>query len=179
MADEKISAMTSATFVDNSDVLPIVQGGANFKATKELILTAHAGEPLTLKGSASHYVVMVSDALDALCQVGDGNVQILAPAVLVQGGPFGQGSLAIGTGGDVTLTIPDGQIMLFTDQGGNNFINIDSTAGTVNIAPNNGFDGNIGNISGTSWSGGAPAHLSDCVNRLAVALAGLLGTTIP
>jgi hypothetical protein len=37
MADTKISALTAATSVADADLIPIVQGGANKKATRELV----------------------------------------------------------------------------------------------------------------------------------------------
>ncbi len=45
MADTKISNMTAATSVADADLVPIVQGGANKKATAGLLRNLPTGTP--------------------------------------------------------------------------------------------------------------------------------------
>lgn len=51
MADLKISDMTAASEVANADVVPVVQAGANVKASRALLLTAASGEAIALSGA--------------------------------------------------------------------------------------------------------------------------------
>lgn len=85
MADQKISAMPSATTLDGSELVPLVQGGANVKATLSTIRAfdnAYGGfsDATDQTGSVSAGTVMTLDTID----VADGitlvsNSQITVP----------------------------------------------------------------------------------------------------
>lgn len=85
MADEKISAMTSATSVANADVAPIVQGGANFKATRALFLTAGAGEDIILRSASGQGAALLSDDGLYTVSVVDGSLAFVGgPKVVIE-----------------------------------------------------------------------------------------------
>ncbi len=52
MADTKISALTSASSVDGTELIPIVQGGVNKKATVAVVKASVLSDPTLLKTSA-------------------------------------------------------------------------------------------------------------------------------
>lgn len=60
MADQKISDMTAATEVANADLIPIVQGGNNFKASKAVLLKGAAGEITVIEPGAGGKIRVTS-----------------------------------------------------------------------------------------------------------------------
>ena len=63
MADEKISEMTAATVVNDADMIPIVQSGANKRATRPMLLTAESGEDIALTGNGSDMMLANSGGI--------------------------------------------------------------------------------------------------------------------
>lgn len=158
MADTKISAMTSATTVANADVVPIVQGGANKKATKAKLLTADSGEAITLAGNASA-VVTINASGEPTIQAASGQVLWLkgntAFLVIDDSGAIGMScasgtalqvngsassSLTFTTTGEPTLTAASGKPVSVLSNGGSVVV---SSAGAVTATAASGQEAKL------------------------------------
>lgn len=158
MPDLKISQMNPAPLVDNADLIPIVQAGANFFATRDQLLIAHA-EPITF-GNDVGYVLQVD---------GSNNWSLFF-------GPGVASAFTLDALGNVVL----GVCTTFSVVGpGSAEITIDA-AGEINLTPAPGFTVQIfySPASPGDWSG-LPTDLVSAVDRIAAAVAGLLGGPIP
>jgi hypothetical protein len=83
MADQKISAMPAATQVNDSDIVPIVQGGANKSATRAKMLTAAPGVQISLVGSDSSAVQVSPDGTISVLNSAGGLVQVAPDGSIV------------------------------------------------------------------------------------------------
>jgi len=180
MADEKISALAAATECANADLFVIVQGGGNKKLTKTLLLTGAGGEGLVLKALTGDAIVLNTDSGDAQFSVSDngdvgwhceGNFNgVLTDGTDVDtftgiaGGGYQFSVSAVSTW--IIVTTGTGQVMV--DGVGNNFQVTNFTAINIEYLPATSGD----------WSGD-PAWDREAIDRLAAAVAGLLGTPIP
>lgn len=178
MADMKISAMTGASEVGNADDIPIVAGGANFKATRDQLLSAATGEHIFVTGVAGFTAGLQDSTTNNQINV-SGSVGIMScDTSIVTGGPTRTTGIECDALDNINITLKDLATLFISDVGGNNFIIMDTNTGTLNIQMNTGMDGSITNLVAGNWAG-TPGQLSDSFNRLAAAVAGLLGTPIP
>lgn len=83
MADTKLSALTAATSVANADLLYIAQSGSSLKATRALVLTAAAGESISLVGNSSSSISIASDGGLLLTPAAGKNTTIASGQVLL------------------------------------------------------------------------------------------------
>jgi hypothetical protein len=88
MPNEKISAMPAATSVSNADVLPIIQGGVNKKATKAVLLTPPPGEHLYLFTANGHFIDLAPDG-SFLFFNGAASISVSAAGVVTLNGAGG------------------------------------------------------------------------------------------
>jgi len=180
MADEKISALAAATDCANADLFVIVQGGGNKKLTKALLLTSGPSESLILKADAGSGVFLNTDSGDAQLSVSDNgdigwHVEGNFLGVLTDGTDVDTFSGIAGGGYQfevsavstfIIITQGAGQVMV--DGVGNNFQVASFAAINIEYLPATSGD----------WSGD-PAWDREAIDRLAAAVAGLLGTPIP
>jgi len=180
MADEKISALSAATDCANADLFVIVQGGGNKKLTKALLLTNGPSESLILKAETGSGIFLNTDSGDAQFSVSDNgdvgwHVEGNFLGVLTDGVNVDQFSGIAGAGYEfdvsavstfIVNTTGTGQLMV--DGVGNNFSLQNFASIFIEYKPATSGD----------WSGD-PAWDKDAIDRLAAAVAGLLGTPIP
>jgi hypothetical protein len=179
MADTKISAMTSAATVLNADQIPIVTGGVNKRASKSAILSAAPGEPITIQGVAGQdsslrnaggtAVIYVTSAAVANV-LGANGFFIGWPGFAVGIGLDGLGAIHIVPqfGAQVVIAYPAVSV-------GGTF---DTSTGQIVFVASNGMTCPYLDGTGGAWAF-APAHYNLAINRLAIALAGLLGGPVP
>jgi len=183
MSDTKISAMTPAASMLNADILPIVSAGANFSVSKTLLLTAAAGEAIFVSSAAAGSAVLTTATGQAQTQVNDAFgvlVQADAGYVLQQAGLAT--NLAVSNLGAVNWQSAGGAATMTVQAGPGSSMVMNDAAGTVVFVCAAGMicpfviqaPGAIGN-----WAVGVPADYNLAINRLAAAVAGLLGGAIP
>ena len=188
MADEKISAMPAATSVGNADLLPIVQGGVNKRATKILFLTQSTGEPIGLVGPGVAIIRIDSaGGLQLTAEAGQ-PVQILVGTSGLYLSPSGdsvlQASLAhrlvLSSYSGLASVVATGTEDLILSCLGGGTLEFNHNAAIV-MNPNVGSVINIAYQDGTvgAWAVGPPSTIREAVDRLATAVAGLLGVPIP
>jgi len=178
MADEKISALTAATSWANADITVIVQGGADKKITKSLILTAGAGEDIALKADGAHASALVS---------ADGNTQIGVAngggAMSSDGGFFihslvGTTDETFGNGTTGWEFQTDRGFTVKNFAGGSGTMVQSMSANTWTVS---GFTSVFLQVVLTNhvWATGDPPDAATAIDRLAAAVSGLLGGNIP
>ncbi len=170
MADTKISAMTVATAVINADLIPIVSAGANFSATKQLLLSGTPTEEIALQpgvgGNACFGIpgsltnIILDDALGQMDMITDNALNITAGTTLT----------LIGTTGGVVC------VANYTPAAGP-FIGV---PGTVQGNLDTIWAALVYSAAGPlNWNMSPPITYFAAIDRLAAAVAGLLGTAIP
>jgi len=184
MADTKISAFPAATNVVNADELPIVQTLVNAKVTRSLLLTGGTGEDIQVVSSLNQRVVLRTDTGQELISVDD----VFGCLII---GTFGISLMDVGasaliqlTGaGALNLNSTPGQAVTVGSYGAANAsMTMPGGAGPIVFTANQGMTcpfviqapGAVGN-----WAVGVPADYNLAINRLAAAVAGLLGGPIP
>jgi hypothetical protein len=155
MASEKISAMPSATEVGNTDVVPVVQSGANKKSTRLLLLTAGSGEEIALNAAAGQFAGIQAGSFSIMLR-DDGFLNIIIGGANIQ--CDGSGNLTI-RGTAVTLNATSGAFII--EQG---------TGQNISVQFNTANPGN--------WTS-APNDLASAVDRIAAALVSFTGSPIP
>jgi hypothetical protein len=190
----KWSAFPNALKVLNADILASVQSGLNKQYTRPILFTAVSGEAMTLVSGNSSF------GFDAFSQVhlnlqgpqffeitfgvtsifllsASGAVEISSVAgqeIIVQ---TNGASLTLGTSGTVNLESASGQALTLDDQ-----ISTISMDGAGNMQVQCGPSGAIFMTytpgSPGSWAG-SPIDVWGALDRIAAAVAGLLGTPIP
>lgn len=153
----KISAMTPATEMFLADVLPIVQAGANLKATKQQILDAATAEATRMNSSASTFFELQTDGSFYFKESGT-----MRFAYDVPGGAFAVNAVSF---------------FQLTSAGTSQ---IATAAGILTLQSNPGFNVVIVYVPAApgNWVI-PPVDLVAAVDRLAAAVAGLLGGPIP
>jgi hypothetical protein len=163
----KISALPFASTVSDSDLLVIVQTAANKRTTRQQLFASAASEQMSFtSGSAG-------------CGINNNGEVVLSVAsgkkisLLVNG----QVVFEVDAGGTVTVSGTAGGQANLSANGG--LVNVDA-AGNVALIPNAGQTVGIGYTPGAAgnWNV-APTDLLIAVDRLAAAVAGLLGGPIP
>lgn len=149
MPDTKISAMTPATVMNDTDIFPIVQGGANFSATKAQLLTAPAGGQIELAD-------LTGDALTLNPAAAPGSAQLTSGSLIhIQAGPS-------------TLIVMDGIAQTISIQAPSH-LSLGSFPDTCFVSWQD--------PTGSNWVGGTPFDLAVAVQRIATAVNILLGGT--
>lgn len=184
MPDTKISAFPAAANVVNADELPIVQALVNAKCTRQQLLEAGIGENITVKAQGLNSVSLESGMAGEKVVLDD-------TFGYVGNSVIGWITVITGTNGYIQLS-STGAVLISSHGGGANLVL--SNAGTgqsialtgagaqiVFVSPAGVFipfliqaPGAIGN-----WAVGVPVDYNLAINRLAAAVAGLLGGPIP
>jgi hypothetical protein len=179
MANEKISAMTLAPFVNNADTIPIVVSGANNKTTRAEILTAGTDGHIVLKGASGAQARMEDDLGGSVVVCDNPSVSILGETVILTGGFGGSSSFIMGVGGNVESVCDGSSEFYFHDPTFATEFKISAFTGIISATSVNGFRCNPNNIATPFWATPAPIWLDDIINRLALAVSTMLGTPIP
>jgi hypothetical protein len=180
MADLRISEMAAAASVSNADIMPIVQGGANFSASRSQLLTA-AGEALTIQGDVFFGVGMFADVIDEnLVAIipGQGTIMSSSLSCSVQD-HLRENFVDVVLGAGITVQVKDGHPFLVTNQGGTSTFAVSDNAGESEwISP---LPPRITYIETdlTIWLNPQPVDFFSAIQRLSRALRGLLGAPIP
>jgi len=178
MADEKISAMTAASQMANADVMPIVQGGANLKATKLQLLTGASGEDLTLTAHASQSIVLQGPASDPVFALPPS-----APAHLHTNNGFFFGNAAESAGlyydgsSDMGFVTPNGPWTISITGGTSISFVCDTNAGTIYAGASHGFNCDLSGLTSGNWATSPPPDLVTFINRIATKVKALNGGT--
>ena len=167
----KISALPTAnTWAELVDYFPVVVGGVNMKIFRGKLLAAAAGEDIAIQSDIGDGAVYVS---------ADGQVEIVIAAGQEYTLKRGTASLVlVSAAGDMTTTMESSCAWSVTANGSS--FKIDSY-GKVQIIAN---VMQPVEIDYKPWYGGAnwafsPLFDKDAIDRLAAAVAGLLGTPVP
>jgi len=162
MADEKISAMTAATNTAPADLVPIVQGGTNKKATRTILLTGDGSGNLAIQQSGGFVDVAA-----------DGSLSMLAPAgktiVLAQGSIIVVEVLATG---DVTIDAAAGNKVYIGYSAGQTVIGAVANTTTVQGSQ---VDVTCTNQISGDWASFPPGLVRQAIQRLAAAVKALRG----
>jgi len=180
MPDTKISAFAGVPEMLLADEVPALQGGVNVKVTKQQILTGAVGEVERLTSAAAGQVQLTTDTAQEFIDLADATGillsstfgiricdptlaygffqtaivnQIVGPPAVAQGCKVGYAGVA-----QMICDVTTGQVLF--------------VATTAVVIPY--FDGSAG-----AWTIPVPANLNVAIDRLANAVAGLLGGTIP
>lgn len=183
MADTKISDMTAATVVQNAAIIPIVQAGANLKATRALLLTAGTGEDLILKPAATKGVYIngtVSTVFLGIQEddevIGIGDVATLGVNV---GGLVFAG-IEVANDGTVFTWFPDSGCQgWFGNASIDRGLYVDPDGLLVGLYNPEGCYVEWIDSTPANWASAPPPDMQEALQRLALAVAGLLGTAIP
>jgi len=171
MADTKISAMAAATEVLNADVVPIVNGGANFKATRQLLLTAGTGEDIELVPSAGGVAKIENAGAQGRVEVdASGNPNIISSLTVTVGRADLSTYLRLDST-DVWSWLLGGAILgLSIDNGGTLELSMDLTNDTAKFLAASGID--ITYIPGDTndWTGADPTTVYEALDRIAAAV---------
>jgi hypothetical protein len=164
---KKISELAAATSIANADLLTAVQGGVNKRLTRAELFLGGATEAVTLSFNGAS--LMFSAGGQAILQGSAGNICQIAG--------FGGGAVWVDGAGGIRASALGGADMILQANSGSFQIDV---AGNITVGgPGAVFVGYVDG-SGGSWGGaGAPTNLGTAVDRLAVAVAGLLGGPIP
>jgi hypothetical protein len=176
---EKISAMPSATQMNNADVLPIVQGGVNKKITRDVFLTANGTDDLAIVGASLDRIdlphgggiIVTADSGDTIELLNAINLAEISIS------PAGAITVASATGQEVVL---DSNGSSFTLDGAGNFAADVVAGGTylVHVQGVNVIDIDAaGQITITSTTGNAIILNSNGAN-LTVGAAGNMSLTV-
>jgi len=177
MANEKISAMTAATEVGNGDLIPIVQGGVNMAAARDLLLTGAAAQDINVDGSSGQ----------------DARLRNFGASAVVEADNGGSVNINFTNGFSAALT---GVVSAFVvDSIGNVTVECDTNrSATIGdpaacLLTMNGFAGNC-TITGTSahsisnfdngagdWATAPPADYQIAIYRMSALLRTLNGGT--
>lgn len=134
MADIPISGMAVASQVNNADLIPIVQGGMNFSATRQLILKGGPTEDIVVSSSASHIAELDTYSGNAGFSVNDANGQAAGfgdelllnfanTSLKIQASPLHNFEVQLPAGGDAYISGPSGHT----------YILVNDNAGQVSI----------------------------------------------
>lgn len=154
MADTKISAMTAAAVVQDADLVPIVSAGANFAATRALMLTGGGGEDIVVQASTTQSSKLLSEDGTATVEVTQLNeVNIASAAKITLTADAGGGNLSIITMDPVTPSYR-------WDAAGPIFVQFQTATALL-------------------WNGAPPVDLATAIDRCALLLKTLNGGVGP
>jgi hypothetical protein len=181
MPDTKISAMTAAASILDADLVPIVQGGVNKKATKQQVLMGGAGEDIALQGSAGQAAKLVNAA-------GSSGVFVTAAGAVTDS--FGTTYQLVGNVMGTFLSISAAGQVTFSDAGmgqtmawgvaGAAVLSISGPAQTASLIATNGVFINFVDNGAGNWATTPPNNWQTAIYRLAAQVQALsLGVPIP
>lgn len=166
----KISALPAATEIANLDIFPLVTaGGTNKKVPRYLILTAAAGQGISLLGNAgSYFDIGTAGNLNLNTPAGQKIIigQSPSQAIVVEG----DGSISLGNGSPAFSLITDALGQLDID-----------VAGHVVLESGDGESVDVTYVpaDGSFWSGTPPATFAEAIDRIAAVVSVGGGTPIP
>jgi hypothetical protein len=166
----KISALTPASEVSIVDNFVIVQSAANFKCTKSQILSAHSGEPMTLIGPITSELELDLAGGITLLETSGATITIWDGTTVFFG---------VDSSGTINIDVPSGSQIVLTSNGT-----------VLEMDPSGNFSIVVGGTGSASyfyrttlgpgtWQTASPVTIEDAIERIAVAVAGLLGGPIP
>lgn len=132
MADEKISAMPAATATATGDLIPIVQGGVNKKATKAVLFQGAAGATDAYVSGALGFVGVIDHLGTSGIQVDDANKKLRGFGAILDfqfGTPTG--SFQISAAGNISLDAGAHAGIIDLGTVGTAELKLDQGAGTV------------------------------------------------
>jgi len=181
MADMKISAMPAATQIANADIMPIVQGGANKKCTRQLMLTAAVGEDITILGASGQVINIFSDSGATTLVLDDGGGCVwTSDSMQFLSGGGGSSSFDMLATGDIAFVSPAGtEIKLDANAGGAVLILAPNVGGPSSLIDANGVVVSYLVAVSGDWNGAAPTDLAAAVDRCAALLKVLNGGVGP
>lgn len=180
MPNLKITEMNPCAEVFNADVAPIVQAGANFKATRAQLLTGGTGEDIVLTASNAQQVILQGQDVRDFVKIGafdDITIQG-ALSVLIQN-QGGHGTLGVFNDVEIGGQVPDHGFLNFANESATvSLILTDNPneceflgKGVVHITYDDG--------NSTEWDVAPPTEIVEAIVRLRKAVFGLLGAPIP
>lgn len=166
----KISSLPAATSVGATDITPVVQGGVNMSYTRDIFLTDVGGSQVALQGNGGFV------GCDSL-----GNVSVQPKAggqILVQSS---YGSLTSNSSvNGWNLTIPSGCNVTLAHASGTTISILGSGQLFIPIAAGVSCLIGVGStFVGAHFTSKPPPDIISAINRIAAAVQGLLGGTIP
>lgn len=190
---EKISQMANPPLgVLSTDILPIVQTGVNYKATRENFLTARGGDQALLKNEVGEHMGILAGFLEIKLKLAQTQeLMLIETKVCIEVSSTGDiflrpfaddgvmrmenlhGTVAITATG---VEITGDQVALQTGLGATLAIN--QGGGDVSIGGSGSIVG-IAGLNNANYSGSVPDGITDALNRTNAALIGLLGGLIP
>jgi len=167
----KISALPTAnTWAELTDFFPVVEGGANKKMFRGKFLSAALNESVIIQSDIGDGSVEVSAAGDVWVVIAAGQLYTISRGTAQ--------IVSISAAGDMTTTMESSCAWSVTANGSS--FKIDSN-GKVQIIANVMQPVEIDYkpwLGGANWAF-APLFDKDAIDRLAAAVAGLLGTPVP
>ena len=170
MADEKISAMAAATEVANADIMPIVQGGVNLSATRELLLTAAPASYIHLVGNDGTSALTIdSGNTGSLVCAGDVSMSSTPAGALIYADTAGSIGIVCADAGEVFIrNISNTMSLIFDPSSGSWTMTASST---IYIQYTAGSPGN--------WPSGLPGDVWAALDKIAAAVFFLSGGVYP
>ena len=178
--DEPISAMPAPTSVTNEDLVPIVQSGVNYKATRSQLLTGATGEGLTVQSSANAAAQLRTPAGTAIVQVipvaetadvHGSNIQLITANTSI--------TMDSGSGGSIQIVFENAKSMSIGAAANHASINFNDGTRTVSITGSSGVFISYVPSTPSSWNGTPPTFLAAAVDRCAALLKTLNGGVGP
>lgn len=161
---DKISALPPATVCNLADLITAVQAGVNVSMVREIFLQANTGEAVYMNNLQGVFF-SCEDAAGIQADI-VGQEFLLNDSVNNDSFSMTGGIWGLTCGISLTLAVA----------GGSSNVTVDSSGVTIG-GPTVSISFNAG--SPTDWAGSAPIDIRDAIDRLATAVAGLLGHAIP
>jgi len=168
MPTEKFSAFASAGTFGSTDEIVGLVGADNARFLRSVLNTYGAGGPIFLNTPASY--VYIDDTPDIEIAVGSGGtINWLWNFINV---------LSLDSSGNFTISGPGGKPFNILNQGAN--ITIDA-AGIISVISKSNASSIVSYTPSNSadWQTSDPPDMAAAINRIAAAVAGLLGGPIP
>jgi len=169
MPNVKISALPAATDIASTQVLPMVIGGVTSKVTKEDLFKVATGDDLYLDDGGDGHIGLSGTGFANIFGLQGVHVQSTTmPSTdgLVMDN-VGHVSLSSVAGQSLWLNVTSGAPVTIGD--GSGYVTIQGVG--VSVAYNASAPAN--------WATSSPTTVHDALDRIAAAVAGLLGTPIP
>lgn len=166
----KISALPAAADIANADVVAGLRSGVNVKIDRPTYLTAKAGEAIALNSIVGKVEIDAAGRVTLLFTLGQ-LFQIKDSALVTY--------IEVGPTGTLNFQVPNGQSIDLTGSLGGQILIDPSGVVTINCA--GGVSAEIDYFPATpgDWVGGNPVEMHIAIDRIAAAVAGLLGGPIP
>jgi len=180
MADTKFSDFAAGTEVANADQLVGLQGGANVRVTKTMILTGATGENIAFKSAGGFAVSLLTDSALASFELDDsGTATLNADGGFIAQNVAGNWRLQGDSVGNVVLQCAAGKVISIREEGSTSEIQLDGSSDMILLLAAGGVSASYVSAVPGDWDGGSPPTFENALDRLATAVAGLLGTPVP